>query len=364
MIVRQENVQFSTYSMPFLKNTPELCLFFDIETTGLSWKRSHLYLLGVVFFENGQWIKKLWFCQKPSEEIEVLKEFSLLLNSRKHLIHFNGKTFDIPYLMHKYAFYQLTQSWEHINSIDLYQTALPFKKILGMEQMRQKDLEHRMGIFREDPYSGGELIEFYQNYLKSGDETLLDSLILHNSEDMDGLVLLLPILCLQTIFQGNLNLFLPEIQRDCAGSTLILQVSLAEALPFTFVIHTEFFDMYFESSQCTLKIPIITDTKKYFFSDYKNYYYLKYEDYAIHKSIGAYVDKEYRENAKANNCYQKKESDFLPIFDSVFTPMYKETHKDKWGWFEFTDEFLANSKELYTYISHLFRYTLPLLKES
>ena len=36
--------------------SPENCLFFDIETTGLSWKTSHLYLLGAVFYENEIWI--------------------------------------------------------------------------------------------------------------------------------------------------------------------------------------------------------------------------------------------------------------------------------------------------------------------
>ena len=74
MIIQENIINFPIYSIRELEETPELCLFFDIETTGLSWKRSHLYLMGAIFFENNQWIKKLWFCQKPAEESEVLKE--------------------------------------------------------------------------------------------------------------------------------------------------------------------------------------------------------------------------------------------------------------------------------------------------
>ncbi len=362
MIIRQNIIQFPTYSIQPLEETPELCLFFDIETTGLSWKRSHLYLLGAIFFENGQWIKKLWFCQKPSEEAEVLKEFSLLLNSRKYLFHFNGTTFDVPYLMHKYTFYQLEQSWEHLVSKDLYQSALPFKKIWEMEQMKQKDLEKKFGIFREDPYTGGDLIQFYQNYLRTADEDLLNCLMLHNSEDMDGLVELLPILYVQEIFQGNLTTFFSEIQTkrstDCVSFTLHLKCSVN----ISFHADTEYCQLNFTPTACTITIPVFHGVKKYFFPDYKNYYYLKYEDCAIHKSVGAYVDKEYRENAKAHNCYQKKEGDFLPQFDVLFTPMYKDNVKDNWGWFAFTEDLISRPDELNKYVSHLLACTLKLSK--
>ncbi|MGN1205819.1 MAG: hypothetical protein ACI4SQ_02395, partial [Eubacterium sp.] len=45
--------------------------------------------------------------------------------------------------------------------------------------------------------------------------------------------------------------------------------------------------------------------------DYQNYYYLPTEDTAIHKSVGIYVEKEFREPAKASNCYLKKKGEFV-----------------------------------------------------
>ena len=188
--------------------SPESCLFFDIETTGLSWKTSHLYLLGAVFYENEIWIHRQWFCQKPGEEKEVLLAFSELLSTRKLLFHYNGTTFDVPYLMHKYTFYQLPAPWEGTRQLDLYQLFSPLKKILHLEHMRQKDLEQAIGLFRKDRYSGGKLIEVYKKYLLSGDEDLLEMLRLHNKEDVDGMLHLLPLFSIRALWTGNCQEFI------------------------------------------------------------------------------------------------------------------------------------------------------------
>ena len=64
--------------------------------------------------------------------------------------------------------------------------------------MRQKDQENATGLFREDLYSGGELIEVYKKYLLSGDEHLLEILCLHNKEDVEGMLKLLPLFSIRT----------------------------------------------------------------------------------------------------------------------------------------------------------------------
>ena len=98
---------------------PDGTVFFDIETTGLSWRNSHLYLLGAVFSDGGQWFLKQWFCQRPSEEATVLKEFQDLLRGRRLLVHFNGRGFDLPYLMHKYTFYRMEAPFEALSFLAL-----------------------------------------------------------------------------------------------------------------------------------------------------------------------------------------------------------------------------------------------------
>lgn len=332
---------------------PQNCLFFDIETTGLSWRRSHLYLLGAVFFNGSQWIHRQWFCQKPGEEKEVLIEFSILLNNHSTLIHFNGSTFDIPYLMHKYTFYRLTQEWDHLDSLDLYKKMHPFKKLLGMEHMRQKDLEVLAGLHREDPYSGGELISYYGKYLQTNDQSLLHMLLLHNQEDIEGMLQLLPLLALPRILSGNIPESFATGFYD--PNTLSMGFSFRETFPLSLSLSDPLYSIKINPEGCTIHIPISYDEKKYFYSDYKDYYYLPLEDEAIHKSVAVYVDKEHREKAKASNCYKKTTGRFLPQFDNLFTPQFLDEYKDSYSWFLLTDDFLDQPDQLRLYASHLLR---------
>ena len=52
MLHKDYPVALPDYILTQEEFSPENCLFFDIETTGLSWKTSHLYLLGAVCYEN------------------------------------------------------------------------------------------------------------------------------------------------------------------------------------------------------------------------------------------------------------------------------------------------------------------------
>lgn len=51
MLLKDYPVVLPDYILTLEELSPENCLFFDIETTGLSWKTSHLYLLGAVFMK-------------------------------------------------------------------------------------------------------------------------------------------------------------------------------------------------------------------------------------------------------------------------------------------------------------------------
>ena len=51
--------------------------FFDIETTGLSWRTSHLYLIGALFFDPAAdtFTLRQWFLDRPTEEKRCLSLF-------------------------------------------------------------------------------------------------------------------------------------------------------------------------------------------------------------------------------------------------------------------------------------------------
>ncbi len=318
--------------------TPKDCLFFDIETTGLSWRRSHLYLLGAIFYEDSGWILRQWFCQKPGEEAAVLKDFAALLNTRRSLVHFNGSTFDVPYLMHKYTLCQQEQNWEHLAQIDLYRRFLPYKKLLGMEHMRQKDLEARIGLKREDRFSGKELIPLYQQYLTSADESLLHLLLLHNKEDLEGMVRLLPLLAIPHLFDGSL--LDGTIKAHGTDDTLKLQAGFLRPFPLALTLPAGHYTLETTPKDCRITVPIRKATLKLYYPNYKDYYYLPLEDEALHKSVAIYVDKEHRVRAKADTCYKKVTGRFLPQYETLCTPVFREDWKDPQSWFLYDENFV------------------------
>ena len=54
--------------------------------------------------------------------------------------------------------------------------------------MNQKSLEEFLGLYRKDLYDGGTLIRFYYDYIESKDKSILADLLLHNEEDLLGML--------------------------------------------------------------------------------------------------------------------------------------------------------------------------------
>lgn len=324
-------------------------LFFDIETTGLFWKTSHLYLIGAACFEDGVWTVHQWFLDRPGEEDRLLREFSDFCAGYRRVVHYNGDSFDIPYLQHKYSFYQIPCPLERLESLDLYGTAKSLKKMLGLSSARQKDLELFLNLSRTDTFSGGELISVYADYLRSGDQNTLAILLQHNSDDVSGLTSLPLLLGYSAIRKGDFQVTAASFD----GSTLSVSLNLPDPVPVPLSCEREFYTLTLREETGLLAIPAYTGTLKHFFSDYKNYYYLPQEDQAIHKSVGAYVDSHHREKAKASNCYQKASGIFLPQTRDFFEPVFCEEYRRGPFYFLFRDALLQDMPSLYKYARQL-----------
>ena len=103
----------------------------------------------------------------------------------------------------------------------------------------------------------------------------------------------------------------------------------------------------------TLIVPIYEEELKYFYANYKDYYYLPTEDVALHKSIASFVDKDYRIQACASNCYTRKISRFLPQWKILMEPFFKREYKSKDLFFELTDDIKKNRELFSIYASHI-----------
>ena len=78
---------------------PASLLFFDIETTGFSGDFCTVYLIGCVFYKEGRAHFIQWFADTKASEAQVIQSFFSFLKDYSVLVHFNGDTFDIPFLM-------------------------------------------------------------------------------------------------------------------------------------------------------------------------------------------------------------------------------------------------------------------------
>ena len=105
-------------------------LFLDIETTGFLAASSTLYLIGCAYYTEGNWIIRQWFAQTPDEEAELLKAFFDFSTQFSYLIHYNGNTFDLPFLQSKAAKHGITWNYGHMEGLDIYRRVTPYKNFL------------------------------------------------------------------------------------------------------------------------------------------------------------------------------------------------------------------------------------------
>lgn len=343
-------------------------VFFDIETTGFSANTTSLYLIGCVYYKDNSWQSISWFAETPAHEKEVIANFFEFIKDYKAVIHFNGDGFDIPYLLKKVSIYNMPYTFSDKSSIDIYKMISPLKHILKLENLKQKSIEKFLGINRNDKFNGGELISIYNHYVTSPNLYDYNTLILHNKEDIAGLINILPILSYYKIISKKFevvstSIITENIDVTYMPKTLCITLRFDSPFPKRISFSYEEFSFSAMGNTANVKVSIYTNELKYFFPNYKDYYYLPYEDTAIHKSVAFYVDKDFRTKAKAANCYSKKSGRFLPEYEELITPYFKIDYFDKKLYFELTDEVLSNLDTMYKYVCHIFDILLKKKKE-
>lgn len=330
------NFEFFSENFSFLD-----LLFFDIETTGLSPKTSHVYLIGLIqynpdasCFEMTQYLAE---SEEPSEEIQVLESFCRVALTKNCLVHFNGSSFDLPFLKHRCKALHLTESLSQLPSLDLYRELLSMPAFFRqMPDHKQKSFELLIGYPREDRLSGKEMITAFQEYAKTKDSSTLNLLFLHNEDDLKGMLALTSLGSLKQLLNGSCQitdvqeLQEPNLDLDGAMETkLLFSLSLETPVPVTLSANAEFCYITVTENKAKIKMPLYEGTLLYFYPDYKNYYYLPFEDEAIHKSIAAYLEPSHRQKATATTCYKKISGKFLYAPGAPDLPLLKENYRSR-----------------------------------
>jgi len=333
-------------------------LFIDIETTGFLSSTSSIYMIGTAYYQNSNWCIKQFFANSDEEEMLVLQSFFEFASNYDYIIHYNGNSFDLPFINAKAKKYNLEDVLKDKDGLDIYRRITPYKNLLKLPDCKLKTIELFLGLNREDRYSGGELISVYNDYLQSHDYNLYHTLLLHNADDMRGMLQILPVLSYYELFNSPIKAtkVSANYYQDHNGmprKELIISVALPYALPcpISFMGQACYFKA--EKSAGTLVIPIYEEELKYFYANYKDYYYLPLEDTALHKAIATFVDKEYRESAKASNCYTRKSGLFLPQWTTLVEPFFKRDYESTDLFFELTDD-IKKDRDLFSkYASHI-----------
>ena len=286
-----------------LKN--EHSIVFDIETTGFHRVYTSVYLIGYIKkFEDGYYLVQ-HFAETPKEEPQIIMDFFNSLSQIDLLISFNGDAFDIPYLNARAEYYGIPSPLKDIESFDIYRKIKASNHILNLQNYKLKTIEEYLGIYREDIYSGKDLINMYKTYIINEDFKLLNIMLLHNKEDLIGLMDIAKIL----------NIIDSENSFEIADSKYILNdIKIQKDLlmingytdfsdyigyigPISFNIKSNVFDYqlplismnYSDSVKCQFveldSIGSINPTNHYDIAFPNSIYLLKYDKDILHKNI-------------------------------------------------------------------------------
>lgn len=230
----EHNLDFTKYFVS------EHSCFLDIETLGLNRNKHMIYLVGILYFskEENLWYLEQYFAESMEDEQYMLQEVINSVKDFKTIITYNGNSFDLPYLNKRLSKYNINFQFSIDKSLDLYAIVRNNKQYLNLENYKLKTLEKYIGIYREDIYSGRDCIEFYKEYLLSGDNNLKDKILQHNYDDLFYMLDLFSILDIikdkKTIYidtnNDKLELIIEDIKSE--GDFLIIHGNIKSDLKY------------------------------------------------------------------------------------------------------------------------------------
>lgn len=333
--MQQISTDFPVHDLPpaARQYISEDLLYFDIETTGLSSSRNRIYCIGTGRRTADRIRIAVSVTDSPQEESALISSFIRKVSDFPWIVAFNGNTFDLPFVRKRAAFYGLPDPFAGKEILDLYKRAKKASGMFRMPDHKQKSYEDFLGLHREDPYNGGQLISVYRQYEKDHDRKKLHDLWLHNEEDVKGMFLLTALLSYPDFLEGHYHIEETQIVKD-PDPVLQIHLSLEHPVPKSIHLFREPGNLLLRDRQGFLELPIYRKTLRHYFKDYKNYYYLPLEGTVVHKSVGQFVDPSHREKAKKENCYVEKSGSFLWLPKKSPFNYYRENLKDKNSWLD------------------------------
>ena len=172
------------------------CLFLDTETTGLSGGAGTVaFLVGMGYVEGDALVIEQLMLREYADEPELIERLSARMRCFDSVCTFNGRNFDMPLLETRFTMNRMRDRWKALENLDLlYPSRRAWKLRLGSCRLCNIESEI-LGMPRADDLPGSEVPARYFEYLRTGDDGLLEDIIEHNRQDIATLAALLVKLC-------------------------------------------------------------------------------------------------------------------------------------------------------------------------
>ena len=155
----------------------------DIETLGLS--ERPIVLLGLAHPGKNHVCTKQYLLRDIQDEPSAIWSLVSQLESHHSMITYNGRSFDIPYIKQRLAYYGLDASLDnpHFDLLHFTRRALRHK----LKDCKLDTVETYLGIKRDIDIPGALVPQFYDTYLKTKNIGPLVAIVEHNKQDLVSL---------------------------------------------------------------------------------------------------------------------------------------------------------------------------------
>ncbi len=153
----------------------------DIESTSLHADMG--MLVCAVMRRKGK--DRVFFVASPKRERKTLEGLLRAIGRCDRLVTFNGKSFDLPFLISRALVLGITD-FDPIACIhvDLYEEC---KRLLRFDKLSLDHIVRTFGVRCEGALSGREVPNAYLSYLATGDGRLKDLIVEHCISDVDAM---------------------------------------------------------------------------------------------------------------------------------------------------------------------------------
>ena len=170
----------------------EQALFLDLETCGLS--SSTVFLAGTMHWNGEDFVLRQYFARHYGEEGPLLRALGEAMTGFRHLVTFNGRTFDVPFLQARAVVHRVRLA-PPPHHLDLLHVAR--RRWRGeLADCRLQTIERRVCRRRRvGDVPGEEIPGLYHDFVKHGDPYRLVPVFHHNLLDVITMSDILRSLC-------------------------------------------------------------------------------------------------------------------------------------------------------------------------